>query len=196
MSFTPRIFAASHDSRSRIGISPVLSGVCSLVPEPPVVTRQNTTSRPSLAQRATLPAMVNSLSSGCAAMQRIRVNSDESMCGWRALSAIVRPCRLAAHAEGRRPRPPERRGQVGELAEERPRVARVDDLLDPEGLGRAEGRAELVQAILDLRHLRLPVRRRVEVGAIRGLDPTLERQGAPPARRPRVAHAVAALVSM
>src|SRR6266404_318810 len=133
MSFTPRIFAASHDSRSRIGISPVLSGVCSLVPEPPVVTRQNTTSRPSRAQRATLPPIENSLSSGCAEMQRIRVNSEERVCGLRVLSAIVSAgyC-LAAHPEGRRPRPPERRRQVGKLAEERPRVARVDDLLDPE----------------------------------------------------------------
>src|SRR5438445_6332825 len=156
MSLTPRIFAASQDARSRIGISPVLSGVCSLVPEPPVVTRQNTTSRPSRAQRATLPAIVNSLSSGCAEMQRMRVNSGESVCGWRALSAIATSYRLSTHAERRRPRPPERRGEIGELAEERPCVARVDDLLDPEGLGRAERRAELVQAGLDLRHLRLP----------------------------------------
>src|SRR5437899_12079228 len=196
MSLTPRIFAASHDSRSRIGISPVLSGVCSLVPEPPVVTRQNTTSRPSRAQRATLPAIENSLSSGCAEMQRIRVNSEESTWGWRALSAMLRPRRLAAHPEGRRPRPSQRRRQVGELAEERPRVARVDDLLDPEGLGRAEGRAELVQPRLDLGHLRLRVGRRVEVGAVGGLDAALERQGAPAARGPRVAQAVAALVSV
>ena len=48
-------------------------------PEPPVVTRQNTTSRPSRAQRATLPAIVNSLSSGCAEMQRIRVKALASV---------------------------------------------------------------------------------------------------------------------
>src|SRR5262244_2409892 len=194
MSFTPRIFAASHDSRSRIGISPVLSGVCSLVPEPPVVTRQKTTSRPSRAQRATLPAIVNSLSSGCAEMQRMRVNSDLSVWGLRLPAAMRRL--LAAHAEGRRPGTPERRGEVGELAEERARVARVDDLLDPEGLGRAERRAELVQPLLDLSHLRLRIRCCVEVGAIGGLDPALERQGAPAPRGPRVAHAVTALVSV
>src|SRR2546430_4072911 len=47
----------------------------------------------------------------------------------------------------------------------------VDDLFDPERLRRAEGRAELVEALLDLRPLRLRVRCGVEVGAIRGLDP-------------------------
>src|SRR5438132_12972848 len=180
MSFTPRILAAAHDSRSLIGISPVWSGVCSLVPEPPVVTRQNTTSRPSRAQRATLPPIVNSLSSGCAEMQRMRASSGVSVCGLRALSAIATSYRLSPHAERRWPRPPERRGEIGELAEKRPRVTRVDDLLDPEGLGRAKRRAELVQPVLDLRHLRLPVGCCVEIGTIGRLDPALERQGAPP----------------
>src|SRR5437867_9480522 len=35
-----RMRAASRDSRSRIGSRPSLDGVCSLVPAPPVVTRQ------------------------------------------------------------------------------------------------------------------------------------------------------------
>src|SRR5881396_2134440 len=37
-SVTPRMRAASRDSRSRIGSRPSLDGVCSLVPAPPVVT--------------------------------------------------------------------------------------------------------------------------------------------------------------
>ena len=100
----------------------------------------------------------------------------------------------AAHAEGRRAGSSQRRGEVGELAEQRPRVARVDDLLDPEGLRRAEGRAELVQALLDLGELGRGIGGGVEIGAVGGLDPALERQRAPAARRPRVAQAVAAAV--
>src|SRR5262249_60520865 len=97
-------------------------------------------------------------------MQRMRVNSDLSVWGLRLPAAMRRL--LAAHAEGRRPGTPERRGEVGELAEERARVARVDDLLDPEGLGRAERRAELVQPALDLSPLRLRIPCCVDGGAI------------------------------
>src|SRR3990167_8201258 len=50
---------------------------------------------------------------------------------------------LRAHRMRRRARAPQRGRQVGEVAEERPRVARVHDLLDPEGLGGPEGRAQL-----------------------------------------------------
>ena len=53
---TPRMRAASESSRSRVGMSPSPSGVYSLVPAPPVETRQNWTTRPSRVQRATLPA--------------------------------------------------------------------------------------------------------------------------------------------
>src|SRR5260370_20205061 len=72
--------------------------------------------------------------------------------------------------------PPARGRQLGPLAEQTPRVARVDDLLDPEGLGRAERRAQLRQPLLDLRHLHPGIARRVDLRAIRGLDPALERQ--------------------
>src|SRR5436190_10911921 len=51
----------------------------------------------------------------------------------------------------------QRSGQVGELAEEWTRLARIHDLLDPERLGRAERRAQLVETLLDLRHLRLAI---------------------------------------
>src|SRR6266545_7111348 len=46
---------------------------------------------------------------------------------------------LGPHRVRRGPRPPERHRQVGEVADEWTRLARVDDLLDPERLGRAEG---------------------------------------------------------
>src|SRR5882724_4669055 len=39
---------------------------------------------------------------------------------------------------------------LDELSEDLAGVARVDDLLDPEGLGAAERRAQLVQPVLDL----------------------------------------------
>src|SRR2546428_511338 len=92
--------------------------------------------------------------------------------------------------------PSARRDQVRPLAEQAVRVARVDDLLDPERLGRAERRAQLRQPLLDLRHLHPGIGRRVDLRAIRGLDPTLERQRAPAAGRPGVAGAVAAAVTV
>src|SRR5256712_5695223 len=192
-SLTPRIFAASHDSRSRTGTRPVLSGVCSLVPARPDVPRQKTTSRPSRAHRATLPAMVNSWSSGGAEMQRIRVSDAAGVGGRGAVPAIEPGCpRLAAHVVRRRPRAPQRRREVGELAEQRPRVARVDDLLDPEGLRRAERRAELGQPLFDLGHPRLRIRSRGDLRPIRGFDPAFERPRAPASGGPGVARAVTA----
>ena len=61
-------------------------------------------------------------------------------------------CRTGSwsHPVGRASRPAQRCRQVGELAQQRPGVARVDDLLDQEGLGGPEGRADLVQPRLDL----------------------------------------------
>src|SRR4030095_15042504 len=64
---------------------------------------------------------------------------------------------LRSHAVRGRARRAERRGVVCPFAEQRPRLARVHDLLDPEGLRGAEGRAELVEAVLDLRHLGLGI---------------------------------------
>src|SRR5689334_16972126 len=72
-----------------------------------------------------------------------------------AISELRRAMSLGAHRVSGRAGTAQRRGQVGELAEERPRLARIDDLLDPERLGRAERRAQLGQPLLDLRHLRL-----------------------------------------
>src|SRR5580700_11168783 len=55
--------------------------------------------------------------------------------------------------------------QVDEFDGEAARVARVDNLLDPEGLGGAERRAQEVQAFLDLGDLRLGVGSGIDLGA-------------------------------
>src|SRR5882672_11836400 len=104
--------------------------------------------------------------------------------------------RLRTHWMSGRARTAKRSGQVRELAEERARLARVHDLLDPERLGRAERRAQLRQPVLDLRHLHPGIGCRVDLRAIRGLDPALERQRAPAAGRPGVARAVAAAITV
>src|SRR6266850_5016658 len=109
---------------------------------------------------------------------------------------VTRLTRLGAHRVSGRAWTAQRRRQVRELAEQRARLARVHDLLDPERLGRAEGRAQLGQPILDLDHLRLRILGGVEVGAVGGLDAALERQRAPASRRPRVAHAVLGAVAV
>src|SRR5215470_7727635 len=77
-----------------------------------------------------------------------------------------------------------RGGGLDELAEDPPGVARIDDLLDPEGLGAAERRAQLLQALLDLGHPGLGILGGVDFGAIGRLDAALQRQRAPAARRP------------
>src|SRR4030095_3741572 len=96
--------------------------------------------------------MVNSLSSGWAEMQRMRLNDGSSVRVRRLVRAIEPGVLLSAHVVEGGPRAQRRRREVGELAEERPRVARIDDLLDPERLGRAERRAELRPALLHLGH--------------------------------------------
>ena len=72
-------------------------------------------------------------------------------------------------------------------AQQRPRVARVDDLLDAEALGRAERRAHRVEPRLDLRPQRDRVLGRLELAPVGRLEPARDRQRAPVARRPRVA---------
>src|SRR5437868_10370219 len=61
--------------------------------------------------------------------------------------------RSRPHREGRRPGLTQRSRKVGELAQQRPRVTRIDDLFDQEGLGGAERRAQLLQPLLDLGEL-------------------------------------------
>src|SRR5688572_30343211 len=78
-------------------------------------------------------------------------------------------------------------GELDELAQDAAGVARVDDLLDPEALGAAEGRAQLVQAILDLAELGLRIGRALDLGTVGRLDAALQRQRAPAPRRPGVA---------
>ena len=58
--------------------------------------------------------------------------------------------RLRPHPVARAARAAHGGGELDELAQDLPCVARIDDLLDPERLGAAEGRAQLVQPVLDL----------------------------------------------
>ena len=76
---------------------------------------------------------------------------------------------------------------LGPVAEERPRVARVDDLLDGEALGGAEGRADGVEPGLDLGAQGDRVLGGLELAAVGGLEPAGDRQRAPVAGRPGVA---------
>ena len=57
---------------------------------------------------------------------------------------------LGTHRESARSRRAQRLGQIGELAEQPARIARVDDLFDPERLRGAERRAQRIQPRLDL----------------------------------------------
>src|SRR5207249_11870927 len=64
--------------------------------------------------------------------------------------------------------------EIGDLDQQRPGVARIDDLLDLIGFRRAERRAHVVEPRLDLGHQLLPVLGGVELGAIGGLEPALD----------------------
>src|SRR2546427_7534605 len=95
----------------------------------------------------------------------------------RACAVAARsPRRLRPHGVRGRARPPQRGREVGELAEERPGVARIDELLDPEGLGGPERRAQLREAVLDLRQLVLGIGGGVEFGPVRPLAPAFQRE--------------------
>src|SRR5438477_1445034 len=75
-------------------------------------------------------------------------------------------------------------GEAGEFDGEAAGVARVDDLLDPEGFGGAEWRAQLFKALLDLGAFRGGVGRGVDLGPVGGFDAALQRQGTPAGRQP------------
>src|SRR3954465_13480627 len=74
----------------------------------------------------------------------------------------------------------------GPVARQRPRVARVDDLLDAEALGGAKRRAHRVEARLDLGAQRGGVVGRLELAPVSGLQPAGDGQRAPVAARPCV----------
>ena len=99
----------------------------------------------------------------------------------------LRPRRHVA----RRPDAADRLRQTREFAQQRTRLAGIDDLLDPEFLGRTKRRTQLVEAILDLFQLRGRVVRGVDVGAVGRLDAAFQRQRAPIGRRPGIAHRIA-----
>src|SRR3954469_12612151 len=73
------------------------------------------------------------------------------------------------------------------VAQNRARIARVDDLLDAEALGGAERRSHRVEAFDDLRVQGDRIVGRLELAAVRGLDAALDRERSPVARRPREA---------
>src|SRR6266567_1052854 len=79
------------------------------------------------------------------------------------------------------------RRQVGEFAQQRPRVARINNVLDQEGFGSAEWRAIAVEPLLDLAAQRLAIGRGIELGPIRGLDAALHGERTPVAGGPGVA---------
>src|SRR3954454_12729962 len=84
----------------------------------------------------------------------------------------------------------------GPVAQQRPRVARVDDLLDAEALGGAKRRAHRVQARLDLGAQRVGVLGGLELAPVRGLEPPGDRQRPPVAARPRVAQVQRGVVAV
>src|SRR2546428_12210763 len=99
----------------------------------------------------------------------------------RACAVAARsPRRLRPHGVDGRARPPQRSREVGELAEERPGVARIDELLDPEGLGGPERRAQLREAVPDLRELFLRIGGGGELRAGRPPHPPPPRGPGPP----------------
>jgi len=68
---------------------------------------------------------------------------------------------------------------LGPVAQKRPRVPRVDDLLHAEALGGAEGGTHRVQALADLLAQRSRVLGGLEVAPVGGFDPALDRQRTP-----------------
>src|SRR4051794_27956271 len=108
---------------------------------------------------------------------------------WKAC-AITRG-RLRPRAARLRPGPRLVRHEAVSLArpraQQRPRVARIDDLLDAEALGGSERRAHRVEPRLDLRPQRDRVLGGLELAPVGRLEPARDRQRAPVARRPRVA---------
>src|SRR5215467_848046 len=105
-----------------------------------------------------------------------------------------RPTALGPILEMAWPRFQHARSQIGEFDEDRTRVAWIDDLLDLEMLGGPERRSDPVKALFESHHQCLRVVRRIELGPIGGLQPPLDRQRTPVARRPGVAEVEARTV--
>src|SRR5262249_16261333 len=134
---------------------------------------------PGLKARRTLEENV------CVVKVAERPNAKNNLFAWsgRAMEKFHE----AAPAEAKSLRPHRRRdraglaqpgGQVDELAQQRPRVARIDDVLDQERFGGTERGVETIEPLLDLDAQRLAIRRGVEFGAVRGLDAAFDRQRA------------------
>ena len=86
-------------------------------------------------------------------------------------------------------------GAARPVHQQRARLARVDDLLDAEGLGGEERRAQRGELALELAPQRVRVGRGLDLAPVRGLDAAFDRQRAPLARRPREAQVAARVVA-
>src|ERR1700688_4506288 len=87
----------------------------------------------------------------------------------------IRPLRPDRHVRDK-PRRAQRLGEARELAEQRTGFSGIDDLLDPELLGRAERRAQLVESVLDLLQFRRGIIGGVDLGAVGGFYAAFQRQ--------------------
>ena len=96
------------------------------------------------------------------------------------------------HAEWRRPGSPQRGGEVGEITQQAAGVARADDLVDPERLGGARTGSAAGSAFPRSPPASPEGRAGVDFRAVGGFDATLQRQGTPTRRGPRVAQAQSA----
>src|SRR5689334_24303293 len=88
-------------------------------------------------------------------------NTWNTSCQQDSWTAFTPTAGSRAHAEFALARFQNARGEPGELNRELPGIARVDDLLDPERLGGAVRRSQLLQPFLDFGNRCLTVRRRV-----------------------------------
>ena len=77
----------------------------------------------------------------------------------------------------------QRRGEIGKLAQQPARLARIDDFLNQELLGGAERRGELLEPRFDLGELRGRISGCFKLGLVRRLQSAGNRQRAPFTRR-------------
>src|ERR1700730_2436978 len=131
VSAKPRSTAASSltSQRSAIALPPIACRGASAVWFFSSLVPQMQTAAPACARASAIPRPMPLLPPVTIAVLPCRSNA------WYAMGGALP---LGPHAMGVGTRLAQRRGQLGELAEQRPGGARVDDLLDPERLGGAE----------------------------------------------------------
>src|SRR3546814_11178234 len=77
--------------------------------------------------------------------------------------------------------------QLRKLAQQRPCIPWVDDILDPEFLRRPERRAHAIEPLANRLQMRRRVPRRLQLALVRDPAPALDRQAAPVAPGPGAA---------